>query len=93
MQNYNRTTKKASWNPEELEYALKCIENGTAFREVARTTGIPRETLRTRSAKRDTSAPSLGRKSVFTAEQENMIANHVVKLSKLFYGISSTANS
>lgn len=85
---YNRRTHKGGWSAGELRAALAAVENGTPLREVARTSGIPRSTLQTRRKTNLLRDPRFGRKSVFTQEEEQELALHVIKLSKLFYGIS-----
>lgn len=67
---YSRTTEKAKWNSEQLESAMNAIENGRKVREVARSFGIPRSTLRKRRSTGDFSNPSLGRKPLVSKNQE-----------------------
>ncbi|XP_072392442.1 uncharacterized protein [Diabrotica undecimpunctata] len=51
--------------------------------------GIPRTTLRDRLKANDGSKPRLGPKCVFSVEQEQNLSEHVVSISKLFYGITT----
>lgn len=86
---YIRKTVKAAWTSEQMEAALNEIHNGRSTRDVSRTFGIPRSTLQDRLKQGNTgSGPSMGRHPVFSKEDEKLLADQVIKLSKLFYGIS-----
>lgn len=85
---YARKTAKAAWTAEQLTAALKAIKSGRPTRDVSRAFSIPRTTLQDRLKSDDSSDPSLGRKPVFCKEEENLLAQHVIKLSKFFYGIT-----
>lgn len=85
---YVRKTNKASWTLEELQAAIAAIKNGRSVRGVSQTFNIPRSTLQKRIKTNDSSAPSLGRSSVFSKQQEKVLADHVVHLSNLYYGIT-----
>lgn len=88
--NYTRKTVKAAWSSEQMEAALNAIHNGKSTREVSRTFGIARSTLQDRLKHgNNASGPSMGRRPVFTKD-EKLLTNQVIKLSKLFYGISPT---
>ena len=83
-----RTTQKAKWSEEDLKKAIEAVRSGISKKKAAGNFGIPRSTLRDRLKAEDNT--SLGRKPVFSAEQEQQIANHVVLLAKIFYGITTT---
>lgn len=85
---YHRRTEKASWNSDQLKAALNAINNGRSTREVARSFSIPRSTIQKRLKQNTDAGPSLGRKPVFTVDEERHLAEHIIHLSKLFYGIS-----
>lgn len=90
-----RTTTKASWTVETLENAVKNLRRGgTSVYKVSKETGIPYSTLkkRFRLAKSNDinykCPPKLGRPSVFTEEQEAILADHLHKMSNKFYGLT-----
>lgn len=85
---YSRQTEKANWDCEQLKAALGAIRNGRSIREVSRAFNIPRSTLQKRLKQNSDAGPSLGRKPVFSTVEEKCLAEHVIHLSKLFYGIS-----
>ena len=85
---YERKTQKGQWTQEQLQKALDAIKSGKKIRQVARTFGIHEATLRTRLKAKNTEGPKLGRNPTFSNEQENEIKDHVIKMAKLFYGIS-----
>ncbi|XP_050499832.1 tigger transposable element-derived protein 4-like [Diabrotica virgifera virgifera] len=87
--NYKRVTEKASWREEELQGALRAIQNGMSLRKAAIKFSIPKSTLHER-LKNGTapSGPSLDRKPVFSVEAENALAVQIKKLAKVFYGIT-----
>ncbi|KAK9731399.1 CENP-B N-terminal DNA-binding domain [Popillia japonica] len=45
---YRRVTEKASWTSEQLQAAVKSIENGTPIRQAALRFKIPRSSLQKR---------------------------------------------
>ncbi|XP_047002592.1 MFS-type transporter clz9-like [Schistocerca americana] len=65
------------------------IENAKPQRVAARMYGIPLSTLRDRLKTGDCSKVNLGRKPIFSKEQEDNTAEHVLLLAKTFYEISS----
>lgn len=85
---YVRKTNIAGWTKETLQEALEAIDSGRKIREVSRSFGIHEATLRARRRKNNTSGPRLGRPSTFSAETETEMANHVLKLAKLFHGLT-----
>lgn len=87
---YKRKSEKARWTAEQLSAAINAINSGRSVREVARSFNIPRSTLQVRLKRNDTTNASLGRNSVFTKEEEEVLAKQVIKLSKHFYGITPT---
>lgn len=87
---YKRKSDKARWNAEQLSAAINAINKGRSVRDVARSFDIPRSTIQLRLKRNDTTAASLGRNSVFTKEEEEVLTNQVIKLSKHFYGITPT---
>lgn len=85
---YVRKTNMASWNEESLKKALEAIESGTKIREAAKLFGIHEATLRLRRKNKNTSGPKLGGPPTFPAEAEEAMAQRVLKLAKLFHGLT-----
>lgn len=88
--NRQRSTTRKSWDLDTLEKSIKYIDEGGKTREAARKFGIPESTLRDQKKKKkeDRLSSTLGRNPIFTKEQETEIADHVMKLAKLFYGVT-----
>lgn len=85
--NRQRTTAKAAWTEEDLRSAKTAIEGGMSKRKAAKQYNIPFTTLRDRLKNENMSNPSLGRKPVFTQQQETEIAEQVKLLGSLYYGL------
>jgi hypothetical protein len=86
---YIRKTERARWTKEDLKGALNDIANGIKIRRAARIHSIPFSTLQSRLKNQKTNPGSrLGRNSVFSEEQEEMISQHVKLMAKLFYGLT-----
>lgn len=88
--NRQRTTAKAAWNEENLKSAKTAIENGMSKRQAAKQYNIPFTTLRGRLKNDNISNPRLGRRPIFTPQQEHEIAEQVKLLGSLYYGLSVT---
>jgi hypothetical protein len=69
---------------------MRAIQSGRRIREVGRAFNIPESTLRDKMKSGFPSATRLGRKPVFTAEQEKELANHILKIANTLYGMSPT---
>lgn len=87
VRNYQRKTQRQSWTIEQRNNALAAIRSGAKIREAARNFGIPESTLR-HHLKPGSEVERLGRKPLFTKPQEKELANHVMKLANLFYGVT-----
>lgn len=85
---YTRKTERASYSKETLSEALKAIKDGRKIREVGRSFGIPESTLRKQMLSNQPKFPRIGRKAVFSPEIEQDLAEYILKLCKLFYGIT-----
>ena len=83
-----RTTSKAAWKIETMEEALKSVASGMSIRKAALKYDIPFSTIKDRVKAGKCYAPSMGKKCVFTPEQEAEIERHILLLAKLFFGIS-----
>ncbi|KAG5870158.1 hypothetical protein JTB14_032450 [Gonioctena quinquepunctata] len=80
---------RASWTSATLQEALAAIENGRAVREVSRSFVIPRATLQDRRRNGKVAKGQLGRRPVFSREQESELSEQIINLSKLFFGITA----
>lgn len=87
--NFQRKTDIAKWTKEELKSALRCIQEGSSVSAAARRYGIPRTTLITRRKNQNFDEAKLGRCSILSEEQEVELTEHVILLSRLFYGITA----
>lgn len=90
-----RTTTKASWTVETLENAVSILrEGGISVYKVSQQTGIPYSTLKKRfnlakaNDDRYKIKPKLGRYTVFSFEQEKILASHLQTMSNKFYGLT-----
>lgn len=86
---YRRKSHRACWSSEALQAALKAIENGRYIREVSRTFAIPRATLQDHRKNKRVSKPQLGRRPVFTQQQERELSEQIINLSKFIFGITA----
>lgn len=82
-----RQTNKANWTIDQLEKAIKLIEEQNfSIRKAAKTMNIPFASLHKRYKKNTIKAPRLGRNTVFTPEMEKELADIIKKMANLFYG-------
>lgn len=82
-----RKTDKASWTMDQLEKAIKLIEEQNySVRKAAKTMNIPFSSLQKRYTKKTTKEPRLGRNTVFTADMEKELAEVIKKMANCFYG-------
>lgn len=86
--NYKRKTEKASWTADDLSNAIDEVRNGIGQRQAARNHHIPFATFQQRYKTLGVGAPSMGRKPVFTKEQETEISTNVKALANMYYGIT-----
>lgn len=89
-----RTTTKANWSLQTLQSAIKIIQAGQkSIRRVALETGIPYSTLKKRvklqSNISSQPVPRLGRKPVFSDDQEKKLCEHLISMSNIFYGLDA----
>jgi hypothetical protein len=80
--------QKAKWSKKAIEDVIKCIQNGESIRSVSMKKRISFTTLQERVKGGKAKPPRIGRKSTFTREQELEIANHGMKLAKMFCGLT-----
>lgn len=86
---YKRISNKASWTEENLNAALNAIAKGGSIRQVSLRFSIAKSTLQDRLKNKNTTRAVLGRKAVFSVEQEKELVAEIINLSKIFYGLSS----
>lgn len=86
---YNRTSRKASWSSANMTAALNAIREGESIRHVSTRFGIPRCTLQDRLKSRNPSEAVLGRKPVFSRDAEKELVGEIIRLSKIFYGLTA----
>ncbi|KAG5883194.1 hypothetical protein JTB14_013901 [Gonioctena quinquepunctata] len=95
VRNYKRKSQRKSWTIEKLDDATR---SGARVRAAARNFGIPESTLRDNVTQQGdgnddeaTAQPAetrcLGRNPLFTKQQEQEIADHLVE-ENIFYGVS-----
>lgn len=85
-----RTTERGKWSEETLKRAFELVQNGRSVKSVAAELNIPRITLHDRLKYNSSDKPALGRKPVFTPDQEAILTNHIKQLANTFYGITLT---
>lgn len=73
---------------EQLQNAVIKVREGTSIRSAAELFNIPYSTLRERLVEEKPAPPSFGTKPVFSAEKEKEIAEHCVKMSLMFFGLT-----
>ncbi|KAK2575400.1 hypothetical protein KPH14_008316 [Odynerus spinipes] len=94
--NYKRTTNRQSWSEESMKNAILDVIGGkSGYRVASRTFSVPQSTLEDRVKKyrknnnvEDASKKGLGRfKTVFTAEQESLMCQHIKDLEAQLFGL------
>ena len=92
MPKYQRKTEKAQWNSETMTQAIQFIENGGSIRQAGRMFNIPESSIRKRKKAYDDGldvvGPHIGKYCVFSPVQEKALKDHVLKLAKLYFGIT-----
>lgn len=82
--NYKRVTVKVSWREENLQGALRAMQNGVSMRTAAIKFVILKSTLHERHKNANISGSALNGKSVFSIEAGNALAVPVKMLRNLF---------
>jgi hypothetical protein len=83
-----RSTNKGSWSVAAMNAAMDAVKSGVPVREASRKFDVPRSSLRDRLKAGNCYEIRLGRKATFNPAQETEIANHLLALAKLFYGLT-----
>lgn len=88
--NYVRKTTRSTWTEEALIRAVRAIkENKCSIRKAAKLFNVPYATLHDRLNNRYPSEKiKLGRKSVFSQEQEAELRDYILKLANMYYGLT-----
>ncbi|KAL3281167.1 hypothetical protein HHI36_004385 [Cryptolaemus montrouzieri] len=87
---YIRKSEKNEWLESTLQEVFNALQSGRKVREVGRSLNIPESTLRDKLKANQSNKLRMGRKPVFNEDQENAIANHIIKLANVSYGITPT---
>ncbi|XP_023311994.1 uncharacterized protein LOC111692299 [Anoplophora glabripennis] len=93
-----KKTGRVRKSSEEIKAAVEEVNNGSSIKEVARNFSIPFSTLQRHVARARVLAdnesfewkPNLTVRQIFSAEQEQMMANYLQKCSRMHYGLTST---
>ncbi|XP_030751325.1 uncharacterized protein LOC115878847 [Sitophilus oryzae] len=87
---YNRKTDRGSWSLEDMTRAINAVKTKSmGIRKASRTYHVPYSTLQDRlKGKVNQNNKKLGRHVVLNPAQEGELCNHIIKMSKLFFGLS-----
>ena len=86
---YKRKTTKNSWSEDNLAKAMQLVKRKNySFRRAAQEHGIPESTLRKKLKTGCLKKCRFGRNPILNSAQETEITNHVLQLSKMYYGIT-----
>lgn len=84
--------KKCTWSPRKMKIAVKAVQGGAKLRQTAALYNIPVMTLsdyvKQTGTSRTVTFKKMGRKPVFTAQQENEMKEHILLLCRKFYGMT-----
>lgn len=83
------TKKKSFWRTRDVRDAINAVNNGSLVRQSAINSSKSEATLsRKMKLNMETSESTLGRPLIFSTEQASELANHVLKVAKLFHGMA-----
>lgn len=86
--NYQRKTM-TKYKLEDLERAVQEVKNKTlSLGKAASTYSVPKSTIHDYLKKDLITEPKTGRKPIFSEKQEKELEEHIIKCSKLFYGLT-----
>lgn len=81
--------KKCTYSPRRMKAAVERVLAGDKLRPTALAFEVPVMSLHDHVRRHGTNyRPRLGKKPVFTQEQEDDIRDHILKLSNSFYGLT-----
>lgn len=87
--NKKRTTNKCSWSEESIKGAIRAVQsNNEGVRSAARRFSVPVSSLYDRLKKGEYYKTRMARHTTFTSQQEKDICQHLLQLSKMFYGLT-----
>lgn len=86
MGKYVKKTQK-TWSEEDMENAIKAFRQGRSLRHAAELFKVPRTCL-TRRLNNNDSLKKRGGQSVFTPEQERALADRIVRLCDIGFGMT-----
>ena len=89
MRTYKRKTERGGWSPATLRSAVRAVERGLSVRNAVKQFGIPRTTLRDRLKTKHYEKPTLGKQAVFSEDFEDELAERIIYVSNMFYGITT----
>lgn len=86
--NYQRKTE-TKYKLEDLERAIRDVKNKKlSLGKAAATYSVPKSTIYDHLKKEVIKEPKTGRKAIFSEDQEKELEGHIIKCSKLFYGLT-----
>ncbi|KAF2903604.1 hypothetical protein ILUMI_02581 [Ignelater luminosus] len=86
----DRVTEKCQWSMDVLDRAIKRVnDDRISLHKAVQEFKIPYSTLQKRYRRLEQTSPRLGRKSIFSPDQERILADHLIHMTNLFYGLDS----
>lgn len=84
--NFVRKTTRSSWTEENMSRACRAVnEKKCSIQKATELFEVPYSTLKNRYPKEKI---KLGRRCVFSREQETQLRDYVLKLANLYYGLT-----
>lgn len=86
----DRTAEKCQWSLDLLDRAIKRVnDDGISLHKAAEEFGIPYSTLQKRYRRSEQTNPRLGRKPTLSTDQKQILADHLIRMTNLSYGLDS----
>ncbi|KAF2898427.1 hypothetical protein ILUMI_07752 [Ignelater luminosus] len=86
----DRITEKCQWSLDVLDRAIKRVnDDRISLHKAAQEFKISYSTLQKRYRRLEQRSPRLGRKSIFSPDQEPILADHLIHMTNVFYGLDS----
>lgn len=85
---YRRKTQRQTWTDEQMAAAKRSVDSGMSVKRASAKYNIPRITLARWIASPNKKRGLGSKKTVFSPEQEQELANHLLDLEARFYGIT-----
>ena len=83
--------KRKLWSKESMEAAVKSVSEGKGLREAGNLYNVPVETLRRRVTGKVDLDCRPGPPTVLTKEEESQIAQYLIQMSEMGYGLTKEA--